>query len=266
MAMIKCPNCNEDISDKAMKCVHCGYILKKETGIFCEECGAELKENEKVCSNCGCPVVNTDKSNNYVRKSKLKKGISKKKIIVGIILTLVIIGVVVAIIFISKYNAEQKEKELSEQYKENLSTITYMMLNGAAEAESCGNLIKSVWSNTIWEEDDPETDKYTKKNGVFNDDFNDSFTTLFSDSEFIEKTDSVEQNQDDVNKIMKDMKNPPEEWKEAYSDLKDFYEDYLTLINLCINPSGSLQTYSTNFSNADADTVTGYNKMESYLD
>lgn len=168
MAMIKCPNCNEDISDKAMKCVHCGYILKKETGIFCEECGAELKENEKVCSNCGCPVVNTDKSNNYVRKSKLKKGISKKKIIVGIILTLVIIGVVVAIIFISKYNAEQKEKELSEQYKENLSTITYMMLNGAAEAESCGNLIKSVWSNTIWEEDDPETDKYTKKNGVFN--------------------------------------------------------------------------------------------------
>lgn len=132
MAMIKCPNCNGDVSDKATKCVHCGYILKKETGIFCEECGAGLKENEKVCSNCGCPVENTNKQNNEVKKSKFRKSISKKKIIVGIILILVIIGGVVVIIFISKYNAEQKEKELSEQYKENLSTITYMMLNGAA--------------------------------------------------------------------------------------------------------------------------------------
>ena len=27
MAMIKCPKCEKDISDKAIKCVHCGYAI-----------------------------------------------------------------------------------------------------------------------------------------------------------------------------------------------------------------------------------------------
>jgi len=140
------------------------------------------------------------------------------------------------------------------------------MLSGAADAEGCGNLIKKVWSNTIWERDDSVTDKYTKKNGVFNDDFNDSLSSLFSDSSFAVKTDSVEKNQKEVNKIMKELKNSPEEWEDAYNDLKDYYDDYLTLTNLCTNPSGSLQTYSTNFSKADSDALNGYNKMKSYLD
>ena len=75
---------------------------------------------------------------------------------------------------------EQKVKELAKQYEKNLNTIVYKMLNGAADAESCGNKIKKVWSNTIWEDDDPETDKYTKTNGVFNEDFNTSLTALFT--------------------------------------------------------------------------------------
>lgn len=44
MAMIKCPKCNEDISDKSTKCVHCGHVLIEESKIFCEECGNEVKK------------------------------------------------------------------------------------------------------------------------------------------------------------------------------------------------------------------------------
>ena len=69
-----------------------------------------------------------------------------------------------------------------------------------------------------------------------------------------------------IGQLMKEMKNPLEEWTDAYNDLKDYYDDYLTLTNLCTNPSGSLQTYSTNFSNADTDALNGYNKIRSYLD
>lgn len=29
MAMIKCPECGQEISDKAKKCVHCGVRVKK---------------------------------------------------------------------------------------------------------------------------------------------------------------------------------------------------------------------------------------------
>lgn len=30
MALIKCPECGKEISDKAQKCIHCGYPLKSE--------------------------------------------------------------------------------------------------------------------------------------------------------------------------------------------------------------------------------------------
>ena len=39
---------------------------------------------------------------------------------------------------------------------------------------------------------------------------------------------------------MKDLVNPPEEYKEAYEKLQDFYDSYLELTNLVISPTGSL--------------------------
>lgn len=32
MALIKCPECGENVSDKATNCIHCGYPLSKEVG------------------------------------------------------------------------------------------------------------------------------------------------------------------------------------------------------------------------------------------
>jgi uncharacterized membrane protein YvbJ len=31
MAIIKCPECGQDVSDMAQVCIHCGYPLNKET-------------------------------------------------------------------------------------------------------------------------------------------------------------------------------------------------------------------------------------------
>lgn len=265
MAMIKCPKCKNDISDKSTKCVHCGYIINEEPKVLCEECGAEINPNDEICNKCGCPIKKKEETEE-VAKVKIVTGISKKKVILGIIILLLIGGTIFGGISYKNYSDKKKAEEISEQYKSNLRTVTYKMLDGAAKAESCGNLIRKVWSNSIWKESNSETDKYTKKNGKFNEDFNASITALFADPNFSEKTDEVEDNQKDVNKLMKDMKNPPEEWKDAYEDLKSYYDSYLTLTNLCTNPTGSLQTYSTNFSNADTDTVNKYEKMKSYLD
>ena len=44
MAMTTCPNCGEQISDKAKKCVHCGTVLVPEKKKCCPDCGAELEE------------------------------------------------------------------------------------------------------------------------------------------------------------------------------------------------------------------------------
>ena len=33
MALIKCPECNKEISDTAKNCIHCGYVLKEESNV-----------------------------------------------------------------------------------------------------------------------------------------------------------------------------------------------------------------------------------------
>lgn len=69
MALIKCPKCGKEISDKAEKCPHCGEFLKiNQKSIICSECKEILNEDEKVCYKCGCPILNKK----TIKKSKSK--------------------------------------------------------------------------------------------------------------------------------------------------------------------------------------------------
>lgn len=49
MAIIECPNCRGQISDRARKCVHCGTVFISEEKKFCAECGAELEDGSVMC-------------------------------------------------------------------------------------------------------------------------------------------------------------------------------------------------------------------------
>ena len=262
MAMIQCPKCGKDISDKSEKCVHCGAKFVPDERI-CEECGEVLKKTDKVCSKCGCPVSSKNDKPQQVEVTgvSIKPKMTKKKIIilVSILVGLIAIGIGAKII------VDKKAQANSEEYKSNLETIVLDMLSGAAKAEKCGNLIKKVWNNSIFKQSDPETDKYTHDYWSYND-FNTALKKLFDDTSFSAQIKSIEDNQSRVASQMKNMKNPPEEWKDAYDDLKDYYEEYLNFTNLVISPSGSLTSFSSSFNDADSKTLNMYNKMKTYLD
>lgn len=57
------------------------------------------------------------------------------------------------------------------------------------------------------------------------------------------------------------LNNPPKEYEEAYSVLKTYYDNYLSMNNMVINPAGSLQSFSDEFNNADTQTVNSYKKI-----
>ena len=52
MALIKCPECGKDVSDKAKACIHCGYPLQKEIQ-YCPYCGKENSKKNSICEFCG---------------------------------------------------------------------------------------------------------------------------------------------------------------------------------------------------------------------
>lgn len=50
-----CTNCNQEISDQAVVCPHCGVQVNTARN-FCRNCGSQLPPQAAVCVNCGVPV------------------------------------------------------------------------------------------------------------------------------------------------------------------------------------------------------------------
>lgn len=239
MAMIQCKYCGKDVSDKAHTCPHCGETLMgiipeadsdKETVLCCEECGSELPKDVTTCPNCGCPVpAKAEEATQKVEVTAVKlkvKQSTKKYAMIAVIAVIAVIAIAVIGVIASnihKSNLAREAAELSAEYASNIELVSYTMLTGAAKAEDAGNLIKKVWYNAIYEERDSETDKYTRPKGYFVSDFNEALSTLFSDTDFQSSISNIEDNQDTVASLMKQLKNPPEEHEEAYGALKEFY-------------------------------------------
>ena len=287
MALIECKNCGKTISDKAKVCPGCGIQLFQnideldstpvEDNIrICEECGSTVPNDATTCPNCGCPMelvedqpTQKEESIEQPQKVEITKvsvpGIkaSTKKLI-GIILGVIAIIAIIAVA-ISSSNA----KKAKEDYLANLRLASSTMLSGAAEAESCGGLIHDVWYNCIFKNKDSSTDQYTRKNygsGAFYDDFNDALRNLFSDVSFSLRIDGIKSNQDKVAKIMKSLKNPPDEYRDAYEAMKDFYDAYQELTECAVNPSGNLTSFTQTFNSADSNTLKYYKAAQMYLD
>lgn len=239
--------------------------------INCPECGRQISDKATNCPNCGCPIhVANYSRTQQVEIANVSSGMSNKLKKIGIVSLFVIIAIVAAVFVVLKIKDAKKQAALEAQmreYKANLQQVCTKMLSGARDAEEYGGLLHDVWYNTIYEEDDYKTDKYTKNgNGVFWDDFNDAIMMLQFDDDYQEAIEGIQDNQAEVEKLMKSLKNPPEEYKEAYESAKVYYDAYLELTNLAISPSGNLNSYTSSFNEADTKVANAYKKIQMYLD
>lgn len=255
---------------KEVCALRCNIDTRREETLY--RCGAELEEGMTECPNCGCPVDDTLGQETDEKPQKVEvtgvKVTKKIKVIIGIVVALLVVGGATAF-GVTQYQKKKAAEEYAqrvEEYSDNLKLATVTMLTGASDAESSANLIKQVWYNAIYEKRDDKTDKYTRPKGYFVSDFNDALGNLYIDSSFSSKISSIEDNQDTVNALMKKLKNPPDEYKDAYDAVSDLYDAYISLTNCATDPSGSLQTYSSTFNDADTNTLNAYKAMELYLD
>lgn len=219
---------------------------------------AEIPDNEENSENSenaeDCESTENDE------KGKERKLSKKIKIIIGVAAA---ISAAFIIIFIS---VGQYHRGKSKEYYETLKTATNLMYLGASDAENCGELIRDVWYNSIYRESDERTDKYTKYRGYFLPDFNTALGNLYNDSGFISKVESIKTNQKAVNSLMKKLKDPPEEYKDAHEAIIKLHDAYLSLTNCAISPSGNLIKYSSTFNDADTDTYNAYKSMDMYIE
>ena len=70
MALINCPECNHEISDKAGKCPNCGFPIPKIS--HCRLCGKEISAGQEVWEKCkkDYEIPNINETEKKKKKSK----------------------------------------------------------------------------------------------------------------------------------------------------------------------------------------------------
>jgi len=60
MAMMDCPECGKQVSDKAPACPDCGMPIAppQQEKAFCSKCGKDINKDAVVCPACGVPTSN----------------------------------------------------------------------------------------------------------------------------------------------------------------------------------------------------------------
>jgi hypothetical protein len=241
MALIHCPECNREISDKVKACPYCGYPFTEDTE----------KQNQ---------VQQVE-----VTGVKLRRGINRKPILIFSSVVVIAIIAFFGMRFLNEQKAQRLYQESYNTYIDNLTTLQLLTITGGAEAETLCNLTARVWNNAIWEERDTETDKFTRPNGYFVDDFNEALTNLYKASSTKSTINDIEDNQNAVQSLMKELQNPPEGLETCYSTATELYTAYQGFTNLAINPSGSYKSYSESMTSKDSDFMDAYGKLNSQI-
>lgn len=236
MALIQCPECGREISDKVSACPHCGYPFAAQDSL-------------PVSSE---PPVSAD--------TNVLAPVPKKSQVLAIVIVTILVIIAIVISMVMKKSND--EKKIRNTYIDNISEARTEMLVGAMYAEEVCVLVHDVWYDTIYEEYDFDTYVYTRdEQGHYHEDFNDSIQALYADSEIQDTISAIKDSKKDVDALMKRLQTPADEFSICYETLDALYDSYCGLVALAISPSGSLKSYTESYREYDGSFGRYYDKL-----
>lgn len=241
MAMIKCRNCGAEISDKAERCVKCGFAVNEPRLICCKECGKVIDVTEEICPYCGCPndkfkVSVTNKSNNI------------KKVICSILSVLcVFYGV-----FFAKYCYTDYQ-------------INEVRNNAIKVVDKNADLLIDVWHNSIWKQKDKATDKFTCPDGYFLEDFNDALDNFYDDKKINKDLEEINEVMNELISLRKGLRWAPIGRAEYNEQLIIMTDSFIDECEIILSPEGSLNEISEELSDLTDEGNKAVSRMERLL-
>ena len=126
MALIKCPECGKEISDKAEICPQCGINFveyrkkeiekeeiraekeqkERENKVECPECKKLVEKDVELCPFCGFPIQKEKKRQEDMLLEKQKK--QKKYGIIGCVIVMISVFIIIISTYINNNSVESK--------------------------------------------------------------------------------------------------------------------------------------------------------------
>lgn len=228
--------------------------------INCPECSKEISDKVLACPNCGFPMVENEGQTQKVEISAVKLKMDKtkkKKIVMFMLISLILLS-----IFAVGYLANKKAIE--EEYNSSITLLKAEMLKSSIISEDLLNLTSRVWSDAIYENYDIETYHWTSSLYGFYD-FNTALKNLFADSTVKKNVEEIKKTQNNVSEIMKELNEPPKSYERVYDTILELHVAYQGVTDLAINPQGNLSTFNQNSSEKINKFLELYKKMDTIL-
>ena len=179
MALIKCPECEKEISDKAIECPKCGYPLAKNK-VFCEDCGKEIPKESKKCPNCGCPV-DSQEQKEIIKEEKPNKTKTTNNNIMKIIIGCIILVLLLIIVIIVLLSNNSKQLVCTWKVSNDAAVVdnkvTFTFSNGMIDSIKAKLYTKPSSSSVaeyLWSVTNKNQEQYNYYDGV-------SFKATFSE-------------------------------------------------------------------------------------
>lgn len=231
MALINCPECQKEISDKVKACPHCGYPFD-----------AKPQQVE----------ITSVKLNKNISPEKKKKRRIISIVAILCIISLIITGVLLNNARIAKEASLAEEARIAadNEYEKMFYVASYKMLMNAGVMETMINTVKTTWSNAI--EDSGK-------------DFNTEIANLYKKESFVKSLSTLDTFDGELESNVKKLQNPPQKFEKAYDEFIELYQTYQGLYNQAKSPTGSLLTYSEDTNKKIDDFLSRWNKIRVLL-
>lgn len=255
MALIPCPECDYQISDRAVSCPHCGFPLQSVT-TNSPIVNAAIEESANISDGVTKPAI-----------KRKNKSIATIAVICSLIVACVVGVVAYTVVKNLQEKAEiealeQAKLDSRSEYIKNMKSFMDSLIIGGAAAEEVCNLTKAVWYDTIYEEYNATTAPYTQTDGKFHEDFNTSLVKLYASDGMQSAVDLIKENQLIVEDLYRNLLNPDSEFENCFEVIKELYSAYYNFTKLAITPSGSLTKYSDNFAKYDDAFIEHYDQLK----
>lgn len=144
------------------------------------------------------------------------------------------------------------------KYKDNLVSTANNLSKGEFICEYMNSQIEDAWHNAVYR----NYDRYNQGNY----DINHTISAFFSDSDNANNINGLKYTlKPEIDNLMKELINPPNEYKDEYEALLDVYGVFTQSFELTTNPSGSYKTYTAKIDELKSDFASRYGVLKALI-